>query len=634
MSTFNAPSTVAAATLARSSSINDLEAATAAGFGLLPDETLLKQGKVTYAVDTGAANAYVVSLPVSPAAYADGLTLSFRAIYSNTGASTINVNSLGAVSILRNDGSALQANDILAGQIVMLSYSTVTGAFQSGANSATNSQASATAAQAAAAQAAVYAAALSGTSTSSVLIATGAKSFTASTGKQWVAGQFLILASAANNLNYMHGTVTSYNSTTGALVMNITDVGGSGTLADWVISVAGTQGPVNTMTYTARTSNTQLTAADFSGTSRIMVDVTSGTFTQTFAAAAAIGSGVALYYRNSGTGYVTLDPNGAETIDGLTSYIMYPGEVRLIHCDGIAFRSFVIQGFSYTTQTSETFTLPPGYRTIGVRTVGGGGSGGSGGGGGSGSGSGTGCGGGGGGGSSGGTGTIEEKRIDASIMSATDAIVIGAGGLAASGVAGGVGVSSVTASGNDGTVGNTGNVGGTTTFASGKVYAVAAVGGTAGGKGALGNRGSGVSTSGAASAASTATAAAGTSALTTPQSLDWAGLAGVTGSAGAGGVSGVSGGKGGDGAASSAALLTLTPVAGGVGGATQTTVAPANGNSGAIGVTGASAGQGGSGSGGGSGSMGGNGAAASGNGGASLASGAGAPGQCMVWGAV
>jgi hypothetical protein len=633
MSTFNAPSTVAAATLARSSSINDLEAATAAGFGLLPDETLLKQGKVTYAVDTGAANAYVVSLPVSPAAYADGLTLSFRAIYSNTGASTINVNSLGAVSILRNDGSALQANDILAGQIVTLNYSTVTGAFQSGANSATNSQASATAAQAAAAQAAVYAAALSGTSSSSYTIATGVHTFACSTGKQWSNGQYVVFSSASNGSNYLHGRVFSYNSTTGSMSLTILDVGGSGTVSDWNISVSGTQGPVQTMAYTPRTSNTMLSAADFAGATRLMVDATSGTWTQTFDAAATIGSGVSLYFRNSGTGYITLDPNGSETIDGLTSYIMYPGEVRLIHCDGIAFRSFVIQGFSYTTQTSETFSLPPGYKTIGVRTVGGGGSGGSGGGGGSGSGSATGAGGGGGGGSSGGTGTIEEKRIDTSIMSATDAIVIGAGGTAAAGVSGGVGVSSVTANGSDGTAGNTGNAGGTTTFASGKVYAVAAVGGTAGGKGALGNRG--VNTgSGAASAASTATAAAGTSALTAPQSLDWAGLAGVTGSTGSAGVSSTSGGKGGDGAASSAALLTLTTVAGGVGGATQTSAAPAAGNSGSIGTTGGSAGQGGSGSGGGSGSMGGNGGAASGNGGASLASGAGAPGQCTVWGAV
>jgi hypothetical protein len=93
-----------------------------------------------------------------------------------------------------------------------------------------------------AALALAYAAALSGSSATSVAIGTGAKSFTASTGKQWAAGQFLMLASAANNTNYMHGQVTSYNSGTGALVMNVIDTDGSGTWADWLISVSGTQG--------------------------------------------------------------------------------------------------------------------------------------------------------------------------------------------------------------------------------------------------------------------------------------------------------------------------------------------------------------------------------------------------------
>lgn len=99
---------------------------------------------------------------------------------------------------------------------------------------------SAIAAAASAALAAVYAAGLAGTSTTSIAIASGAKTFTTQAGKQWVAGQFLQIASAANSANYMHGSVTSYSGTT--LIMNITDVGGSGTKTDWVISVSGSQG--------------------------------------------------------------------------------------------------------------------------------------------------------------------------------------------------------------------------------------------------------------------------------------------------------------------------------------------------------------------------------------------------------
>lgn len=91
-------------------------------------------------------------------------------------------------------------------------------------------------------------ASLTGASASSVAIATGAKSFTASTGKSWVAGQWLNIAStAAPTVDFMNGPVTSYDTITGALVMNIDNIGGSGTHADWVISLSGTQGETATI---------------------------------------------------------------------------------------------------------------------------------------------------------------------------------------------------------------------------------------------------------------------------------------------------------------------------------------------------------------------------------------------------
>lgn len=90
--------------------------------------------------------------------------------------------------------------------------------------------------------AAGYAASLTDTSTTSLAIGTGAKVFTVSAAKAFAAGQFISAASAANNANYMHGQVTSYTGTT--LTINVTDTGGSGTKADWQISIAGSQGAV------------------------------------------------------------------------------------------------------------------------------------------------------------------------------------------------------------------------------------------------------------------------------------------------------------------------------------------------------------------------------------------------------
>lgn len=76
------------------------------------------------------------------------------------------------------------------------------------------------------------------TSTTSLAIGTGSKSITTQAGKAWATGSWLYIVSAASVANYMQGQVTSYNSTTGALVVNVSVIGGSGTLASWVIGLA------------------------------------------------------------------------------------------------------------------------------------------------------------------------------------------------------------------------------------------------------------------------------------------------------------------------------------------------------------------------------------------------------------
>ena len=122
----------------------------------------------------------------------------------------------------------------------------------------------------------------------------------------------------------------------------------------------------------SRTSNTVLGTADNS----YLIDITSGTFTQTFTAAATLGSGWFCYVRNSGTGDITLDPNASEQIDGKTSYVMYPQECRLIQCSGTAFTSVVIHPFIRTITSTATLVVPPGYSRFAGTLWGGGGSGG------------------------------------------------------------------------------------------------------------------------------------------------------------------------------------------------------------------------------------------------------------------
>jgi hypothetical protein len=91
-----------------------------------------------YAVDTGAANAYVVALSPAPTLSA-GLSVKVAIANSSTGASTLNVNGLGAVSVEKKTVSGLQgiaANDLIAGQVYGFDYNAACTCFQTSATAA------------------------------------------------------------------------------------------------------------------------------------------------------------------------------------------------------------------------------------------------------------------------------------------------------------------------------------------------------------------------------------------------------------------------------------------------------------------------------------------------------------------
>jgi hypothetical protein len=111
-----------AGTTARAGDVNSRMAAIQAGFAHLPHYEKIQQGRSTAVTDTGAANALVVALDFAPASYVFGMELTVRVAVTNTGPSTVNVNGLGAKSIVRADGSALQAGDLTAGRIIHLVF--------------------------------------------------------------------------------------------------------------------------------------------------------------------------------------------------------------------------------------------------------------------------------------------------------------------------------------------------------------------------------------------------------------------------------------------------------------------------------------------------------------------------------
>ncbi len=87
--------------------------------------TAIIDGSSHYCADAGANDTYTCSLTPAPSAYVNGAYYAFKANTANTGAATINFNSLGAKTIVKVTGgvtTALADNDIRVGQVVLVQY--------------------------------------------------------------------------------------------------------------------------------------------------------------------------------------------------------------------------------------------------------------------------------------------------------------------------------------------------------------------------------------------------------------------------------------------------------------------------------------------------------------------------------
>lgn len=79
-----------------------------------------------------------------------------------------------------------------------------------------------------------------GSSSTSVTIGTGSRSFTSTPNRPWVAGLPLKIVDGSNSANYMTGSVTSYDASAGTLVFAGSASAGSGTISSWSITISGT----------------------------------------------------------------------------------------------------------------------------------------------------------------------------------------------------------------------------------------------------------------------------------------------------------------------------------------------------------------------------------------------------------
>ena len=78
--------------------------------------------QVPYGVATGLANTYTITLNPAPTSYKEGMAVAIKINTTNTGASTININGLGAKSIRKANGNNVSAGNLKAGSIYSMRY--------------------------------------------------------------------------------------------------------------------------------------------------------------------------------------------------------------------------------------------------------------------------------------------------------------------------------------------------------------------------------------------------------------------------------------------------------------------------------------------------------------------------------
>lgn len=95
-----------------SSTVAANDDATADQYNNLRKDLLLQAGQ--YVTSGGSANAQTFTIDAQITAYVEGMRIPFKAGFTTTGASTGNVNGIGAKDIKLPDGSATGAGDITA----------------------------------------------------------------------------------------------------------------------------------------------------------------------------------------------------------------------------------------------------------------------------------------------------------------------------------------------------------------------------------------------------------------------------------------------------------------------------------------------------------------------------------------
>ena len=118
-------------TKARSDAVNIQYQAIQNAFDLLPgDGDAITTGTATFAPESGTGNAYVVTMPDTRTTEQDGDEVIFFATHTNTAASTLEVDGLGAKALVQANGDPVVSGDIENGLLYVVRYDATNTRYQ------------------------------------------------------------------------------------------------------------------------------------------------------------------------------------------------------------------------------------------------------------------------------------------------------------------------------------------------------------------------------------------------------------------------------------------------------------------------------------------------------------------------
>ena len=85
-----------------------------------------------------------------------------------------------------------------------------------------------------------------------------------------------------------------------------------------------------------------------------IVHTSAGSISFALDPAAILGAAFTVFVKNEGAGFLTIDPDGAELIDGLTTLELRSGQSAMIQCDGTDFRTVFISTLDAVTEILTT----------------------------------------------------------------------------------------------------------------------------------------------------------------------------------------------------------------------------------------------------------------------------------------